>query len=190
MQYAGRKFDGRKAVDGSSTDESSWTEVRRKLDRSLWTKVQRTKVRRCTYDESWAEVRRTSDESPTYVERVELSRRYRDGERQCYTAAPRNATTMAGNAVARNVVAALAGNALQLATFLRRYCSNALDLAALLRWPATRCCYNNVLDLATLLRQRVGPRSDAAMVDNALDLAAFFFFFFFLKPATCRVKNY
>jgi hypothetical protein len=91
---------------------------------------------------------------------------------------------MAGNAVARNVVAALAGNALQLAAFLRRYCSNALDLAALLRWPATRCCYNNVLDLATLLRQRVGPRSDAAMADNALDLAAFFFFFFFLHPTT------
>jgi hypothetical protein len=39
---------------------------------------------------------------------------------------------MAGNVVTRNVVAALAGNALQLAAFLRRYCSNALDLAALL----------------------------------------------------------
>jgi hypothetical protein len=45
---------------------------------------------------------------------------------------------MAGSVATRNVVAALAGNALQLATFLRRYYSNALDVATLLRWPAMR----------------------------------------------------
>jgi hypothetical protein len=72
------------------------------------------------------------DESPTYVERVELNRRCDDGGRRCYTATPRKAAMMAGNAVARNVVAALVGNVLQLAVFLRRYCSNALDLATLL----------------------------------------------------------
>ncbi len=111
--------------------------------------VRRTEVCGRKSDESWAEVRRTSDESPTYVERVELSRRCGDGGRQCYTAAPRNTATMAGNAVARNVVAALAGNALQLAAFLRHYCSNAV-----------------------LLRQRVKPCNVATMAGNALDLAA------------------
>jgi hypothetical protein len=58
------------------------------------------------------------DGSPTYVERVELSRRCGNGGRLRYTVALRNAATMAENAVARNVVAALAGNALQFATFL------------------------------------------------------------------------
>ncbi len=182
----GRKFNGRK------------------LDGSLWTKVQRTKVRRRTSDESWAEVQRTFDESPTYVERVELSRRCDDGGRRCYTAAPRNAATMTGNAVARNVVAALAGNALQLAAFLRRYYNNALDLAALLRWPATRCCYDNALDLATLLRwsatrwtsqrccdgrQRTGPRSGAAMSGSALQLQRFCFFFVFFTPDNLKRKR-
>ncbi len=107
--------------DGSSTDES------------LWTEVQQTKVGR------------KSDKSWTDVERVEFSRRCGDGGRRRYTAAPRNAATMAENAIARNVVAALAGNALQLAAFLRRYydnvtrrcCGNALDLAAVLRWLTT-----------------------------------------------------
>jgi hypothetical protein len=52
---------------------------------------------------------------------------------------------MAKNVAARNVVAALADNSLQLAMFFRRYCNNALDVATLLRWPATRwtsqrCC--------------------------------------------------
>jgi hypothetical protein len=129
-KVCGRKFNGRK------------------LDGNLWTKVQRTKVRRRTFDESWAEVWRTSDESPTYVERVKLSCRCGDGGRRCYNAALRNTTTMAGNAVARNVVAALANNALQLAAFLRCYCSNAV-----------------------LLRQRVGPCNVAATADNVLDLA-------------------
>jgi hypothetical protein len=106
---------------------------------------------------------------------------------------------MVENAVARNVVAALAGNALQLAAFLRCYYSNALDLATLLRWPATRCYYDNALDLATLLRwpatrwtsqrccdgrQRTGHRSGAAMFGSALQLrptpASVFVFFYFL----------
>jgi len=93
-----------------------------------------------TSDESQTDVRWTSD-----VRRVELSRRCGDGGRRRYIAAPRNATTMAENVAARSVVAALAGNALQLAAFFRRCCSNALDVATLLRWPATgwtsqRCC--------------------------------------------------
>jgi hypothetical protein len=39
---------------------------------------------------------------------------------------------MAGSVAARSVVAALAVNALQLAAFFRRCCSNALDIAMLL----------------------------------------------------------
>ncbi len=93
-------------------DRSLWTEVRGQKSDESWTEVRRT------FDESWTEVRRTSDESLIYVERVELSRRCGDGGRRRYTAAPRNAATMAGNAVARNVVAALACNALQLVAFL------------------------------------------------------------------------
>ncbi len=159
------------------------------MDGSLWTKVCGRKV----VDESlWTEVRgrksdgrqRTSDESPTYVERVELSRRCGNGGRWRYTAALRNVATMAENAVVCNVVAALAGN--------------ALDLAALLRWPATRRCYDNALDLATLLRwsatrwtsqrccdgrQRARPHSGAAMSSSALQLQRFcFFFLFFFTP--------
>jgi len=45
---------------------------------------------------------------------------------------------MAGNVAARSVVTALAGNTLQLVAFFQRYCSNALDVATLLQWPATR----------------------------------------------------
>ncbi len=197
MQYAGRKFDGRrfdgrKSVDGSlwtkvqrtkvrgrKSDKSSWTEVRRKLDGSLWTKVQRTKVRRRTSDESWAEVQRTSDESPTYVERVELSHLCGNGGRRCYTAAPRNAVTMAGNAVARNVVTALASNAV----LLRQCVGPCSGAATTTRWTLQRCCYDNALDLATLLRwpatrwtsqrccdgrQRTRPHSGAAMSSSAL----------------------
>jgi hypothetical protein len=98
---------------------------------------------------------------------------------------------MAGNAVARNIVAALAGNALQLAAFLRRYYSNALDLATLLRWPATRRCYDNALDLATLLRWSATwrccgntldlttvLRCSAARYNSGQRCAATFFFFF------------
>jgi len=72
------------------------------------------------------------------VGRVELSRRCGDGGRRCYTAAPHNAVAMAGSVAARSIVAALAVNALQLAAFFRRCCSKALDVATLLRWPATR----------------------------------------------------
>ncbi len=184
----------------------------------MWTEVQRTKVRGRKSDESWTEVcgrkfvdirptkvGRKSDESSIYVERVKFNRRCGDGGRQCYTAALRNVATMAGNAVARNVVTALAGNALQLAVFLRRYCSNALDLAALLRWPATRRCYDNTLDLATLLRwlatrwtsqqccdgrQHTGPCSGAAMSGSVLQLrptlccSVFVYVFFSLHPTT------
>ncbi len=113
-------------------------------------------------------VGRKLDESSTYVERVELRRRCGDGKWRRYTAAPRDAATMTGNSVARNVVAALAGNALQLTTFLRRYYSNALDLATLLQWPITRRCYDNASDLATLLRWPATRRC----YGNTLDLAA------------------
>ncbi len=166
----------RTKVRGRKSDES-WTDIWRKLDRS-WTKVPRTSHFRWISneswtdvggrstkvgqksDKSWTEVQQTSDESPTYVERVELSRHYGDGGRRCYTAAPRNVATMVRNAVARNIIAALAGNALQLAAFLWRYCNNALDFAMLFQWPATRRYYNNVtrrccgnvLELATVLR--------------------------------------
>ncbi len=79
------------------------------------------------------------------VGRVDLSHRCGDGGRWRYTAAPRNAAAMAGSVAARSVVAALAGNALQLVAFFRHCCNNALDLAALLRWPTARwtsrrCC--------------------------------------------------
>jgi len=63
---------------------------------------------------------------------------------------------MAGSVAARNVVAALAGNALQLAAFFQRCCSNALDVATLLQWP-----------IARWTSQRV-----AAMSYNALGLGA------------------
>jgi hypothetical protein len=89
------------------------------------------------------------------VGRVKLSRRCGDGGRRRYTAAPRNAAAMAGSVAARSVVAALAGNALQLAAFFRRCCSNALDVATLLRWPATRWTSRRCCDG----RQRAGPRS-------------------------------
>jgi hypothetical protein len=79
-----------------------------------------------TSDESWTEVQQTSNGSPIYVEHVKLNRHCDDGGRRRYTAVFHNAATMA-----RNVIAALAGNALQLVAFLRHY-------------------YNNV----TLLRQR------------------------------------
>ncbi|CAM6017344.1 unnamed protein product [Sphagnum balticum] len=119
MKVRGRKSDGRPAKVGRKSDKRP------------------------------TKVRQTSNESPTYVECVKLNRRCGNGERRRYTAAPRNAATMARNAIARNVVAALASNALQLVTFLRRYCSNAV-----------------------LLRQRVGPCNVAAMAGNALDLVA------------------
>jgi len=44
---------------------------------------------------------------------------------------------MAGSVAARSIVAALAGNALQLAAFFRCCCSNTLDVTTLLRWSAT-----------------------------------------------------
>jgi hypothetical protein len=115
------------------------------------------------------------------VGRVDLSHRCGDGGRRRYTAAPRNAAAMAGSVAARSVVAALAGNALQLVAFFRRCCNNALDLAALLRWPTARWT-----------SQRV-----AAMSGSALGLGALlrcpttlqlrptaFLFFFFFYPTT------
>jgi hypothetical protein len=84
-------------------DESLWTEVygRNFVDGNLTDVDGRPK-----------KVGRKSDESPTYVERVELNRCCGDGGQRRYTTAPRSNTTMAGNAIARNVVAALADNAL------------------------------------------------------------------------------
>jgi hypothetical protein len=62
---------------------------------------------------------------------------------------------MAGSVAARNIVAALAGNALQLAAFFRRCYNNALDVATLLRWLATRWTSRHCCDG----RQRARPRS-------------------------------
>jgi hypothetical protein len=91
---------------------------------------------------------------------------------------------MAGSVAARNVVAALAGNALQLATFFQR-----CVLPALLQQCAGRrnvaAMADSTLDLAACccdVRQRAGPRSVAAMSDNTTTpanaaLQRFFFFF-------------
>jgi hypothetical protein len=98
---------------------------------------------------------RKLDGRPTKVGRVELNRHCGDSGRRRYTAALHNAAAMAGSVAARSVVATLAGNALQLAAFFRRCCSNALDVATLLRWPATRWTSRRCCDG----RQRVGPRS-------------------------------
>jgi len=71
------------------------------------------------------------------IGRVELSRRCGDGRRRCYTAAPHNAVAMAGSVAARSVLPAL----LQQSAGRRNVAamaSNALDLATLLRWPTTR----------------------------------------------------
>jgi hypothetical protein len=134
-------------------------------------------------DERPTKVGRKFDESPTYVERVKLSRHCGDGGQRRYTAALRNAATMAGNTVARNIVAALASNALQLATFLRRYCSNTLDLVALLRWPATQHCYDNMLDLATLLRWPATRWTSQRCCDvPQRATTTFLFFVFFFTP--------
>jgi hypothetical protein len=94
-------------------------------------------------DESRMKVRRKSD-----VGRVELSYRCGDGGRRRYIAAPRNAAAMAGSVAARSVVAALAGNALQLVAFFRRCCSNTLDVTTLLRWSATRWTSQRVVAMS------------------------------------------
>jgi len=107
------------------TSDESWTDVGRKTD------------------ESWTNIGRTSD-----VERVKLSRRCGDGGRQHYTAAPRNATTMAGSVAAHSVVAALADNALQLATFFRHCCSNALDFTACYYDTTKKWC---IIEFSSLL---------------------------------------
>jgi hypothetical protein len=62
---------------------------------------------------------------------------------------------MAGSVATRSVVAALTGKALQLTTFFRRCCSNALDVATLLRWLATRWISQRCCDG----QQRARPRS-------------------------------
>jgi hypothetical protein len=148
-----RKLDGHRTDVGRKSNES-WTDVRRKLD-GRQTKVGRkldghpTKVER-KLDGHRTKVGRTSD-----VERVELSRRCDDGGQRHYTATPRNAATMAESVAARSVVAALAGNALQLAAFFRHCCNNALDLATLLRWPTTRWTSQRCCDG----QQCAGPRS-------------------------------
>jgi hypothetical protein len=122
------------------------------------------------------EVGRTSDENPTFVECVELNHRCNDGERWHYTTTPRNVATMAGSVITRNVVAALAGNALQLATLLRHWLAMCCNLQrcygviTAMRWTS-QCCYDNALDLATLLRQHVEPHSAVEMAGNALNRA-------------------
>jgi len=149
-------------------------------------------------------VGRTFDERPTKVGRVEHSCRCGDGGRRRYTAAPRNAAVMVGSVAARNVVAALVDNALQLATFFRRCCSNALDVATLLRWPATRWALQRCCDG----QQRAGPRNMLLRCpathwasERCCDVrqrynsgqrcaAAFLFLFlFFFYPTTLREKK-
>jgi len=131
------------------------------------------------------------DESLTNVERVKLNRRCYNGGQWRYTIAPRNATLQrwlatrcnsrcccgAGRqrVVARGVVAALANNALQLATLLWRWpatCYNSrrcYNLAALLRWPAMRWTSQRCCDG----QQRAAPLANAA-------LQCFFIFSFLL----------
>ncbi len=182
MQYAGRRTEvrrtkvrGRKYVDGSSTDESSWTEVRRKLDGSLW-----TKVRRHTSDESWAEVwrkfdlRRTCKVQPPLrwwratVLHCSSSQRCNDGReccssQRCYGASRQRAAacsilaTLLQQRAGPCSVAAMASNAALLRQHVgpcnvAAMAGNALDLATVLRWPTThwtlqRCC--NVRQRAT-----------------------------------------
>jgi len=132
----------------------------------------------------WTEVRRTK------IGRVELSRHCGDGGRRRYTAAPRNAATMAGSIAARSIVIGLAGNALQLAAFFRRCCSNALDVATLLRWPVMRWTSQRYCDG----RQRAGPRNVVAMSDSTTTPANAalqrFCFCFFLPDNLKREKEW
>jgi hypothetical protein len=99
---------------------------------------------------------------------------------------------MAGSVAARSVVTVLANNALQLATFLRRCCSNALDIATLLRWQTSQrvaAMSDSALDLTACyynVRQRVGPRSVLLRCsatrwasERCYDVRQRFFFFFF-----------
>jgi len=137
MQDAGRLYDDVSRDIGRTHDDDVNNDAGRTSNGS-------------STDESRTDVRRKSD-----VERVELSRRCGDGGRRRYTTAPRNAAVMAGSIAARSVVAALAGNALQLAAFFRHCCNNALDVKTLLRWPATRWTSQHCCDG----RQRAGPRS-------------------------------
>jgi hypothetical protein len=125
----------------------------------------------------------------TKIGRVELSRHCGDGGRRRYTAAPRNAAAMAGSVAARSIVIGLAGNALQLAAFFRRCCSNVLDVATLLRWPATRWTSQRYCDG----RQRAGPRNVVAMSDSTTTpanaaLQRFCFCFFFTRQLEERKR--
>jgi hypothetical protein len=131
---AGRMSDGRK-LDGRPT------KVGRKSN-GCPTEVGRTS------DKSRTKIQQTSDESRTCRTQPPL-RRWRAA------ALPRNAAAMAGSIAARSVVATLADNALQLAAFLRRCCSNALDVATLLRWPVAHWTSQRYCDG----QQRAGPRS-------------------------------
>jgi hypothetical protein len=86
---------------------------------------------------------RKLDGRPTKVGR-ELDGRKLDGRPTKVQRRTCRAVAMVGSVAARSVIVALAVNALQLVAFFRRCCSNALDVATLLRWLAThwtsRCC--------------------------------------------------
>jgi hypothetical protein len=186
MMYAGRQYDdvsndaGKTAVRWRQQWRRQYrrSDVGRKFDGRKWderpTKVGRksnecpTKVGQ-TSDKSRMKIQRTSDESRTCRAQSPLGR-WRAA------ALPRNAAAMAGSVGARSVIAALVGNALQLAAFLWRYWSNALDVATLLRWPATRWRSHRCCDG----QQRAGRRTVAAMASNALDVATLLRW-----PATC-----
>jgi hypothetical protein len=93
---------------------------------------------------------------------------------------------MAESVAARSIVTTLAGNALQFAAFLRRCCSNALDVATLLRWPATRwtlrcvaAMSGSALGLGALLRCLT-----ALQLRPTLRCSVFVFVFFLFYPTT------
>jgi len=137
------------------------------------------------------EIRRTKVGRTSDVGRVELSRHCGDGGRWRYTVAPRNAAAMAGSVVARSVGRQRIAACNEFSALLQQragrrnvvvMASNALDLAALLRWPTARWTSQRVvamsgsaLGLGALLRcptARWTSQRVATMSGNALGLRA------------------
>jgi hypothetical protein len=108
------------------------------------------------------------DESGTNVGRVKLD----DMAAATAVTVYCNVAAMAGSATACNVVAALAGNALQFIAFLRRCCNNATAMAS------------NTLDLATLLR------CPAAQFQRRFQRFCFLFYFFCILNNLKREKEW
>jgi len=105
------------------------------------TTIRKTPWRR-TQDGRRTEVERKSDESPTDVERIELSRRCCDGRWRRCTAAPGNATLQRGRQSTTTCCYGEAGKALQLATVARSAERCDLLLWRGPQWVATHC-YGN-----------------------------------------------